>query len=108
MWQELLRNKYLKNKMLSQVEANLTDSPFWKRLMRVKDNFFERAFFEIGNGSTVRFWKDVWLGDTSLAQQYPSLYNIVQQKNVLVANVLANTPLNISFRRVLTGNKWNN
>jgi hypothetical protein len=76
--------------------------------MRVKDDFFERGFFEIGNGLTVRFWEDVWLGDTSLAQLFPSLYNIVQRKNVLVANVLANTPLNIDFRRVLTGNKWNN
>jgi hypothetical protein len=95
MWQELLRNKYLKNKTLSQVEANPTDSPFWKGLMRVKDVFFKRGFFEIGNGSTVRFWEDVWLGDTSLAEPYPSLYNIVQRKNVLVANVLANTPLNM-------------
>jgi hypothetical protein len=75
--------------------------------MRVKDDFFERGFFEIGNRSTVRFLKDVWLGDTSLAHKYPSLYNIVQRKNVLVANVLANTHLNIAFRRVLTGNKWN-
>jgi hypothetical protein len=55
-----------KNKTLSQVEANPTDSPFWKGLMRVKDVFFERGFFEIGNGSIVRFWEDVWLGDTSL------------------------------------------
>jgi hypothetical protein len=31
----------------------------------------------------------------------------VQWKNVLVANVLAETPLNIGFRRELTGNKWN-
>jgi hypothetical protein len=31
----------------------------------------------------------------------------VQQKNDLVANVLADAPLNIAFRRVLSGNKWN-
>jgi hypothetical protein len=42
----------------------------------------------------------------SLAQQYPSLYNIVHHKNVTVAHVLAQTPLNISFRWVLNGNKW--
>jgi hypothetical protein len=29
----------------------------------------------------------------------------MQQKNVLVANVLADAPLNIAFRRVLSGNK---
>ena len=30
----------------------------------------------------------MWLGDLPLAQQYPSLYNLVHHKNVLVANVL--------------------
>jgi hypothetical protein len=31
----------------------------------------------------------------------------VQQKNVLVVNVLGQTPLNIGFGRLLTDNKWN-
>jgi hypothetical protein len=35
-WQQLLRNKYLINKTLSQVEAKPTDSHFLKSLMRVK------------------------------------------------------------------------
>jgi hypothetical protein len=39
-WQELLHNKYLKNKTLSQVTAKPTDSPFWKGLMGGKDDFF--------------------------------------------------------------------
>jgi hypothetical protein len=105
-WQELLHNKYLKNKTLSQVTAKPTDSPFWKGLMGVKDDFFSRGSFTIGNGQQVRFWEDTWLGDSPLASQYPLLYNIVRRKNVLVADVLSNTPLNIEFRRTLTGNKW--
>jgi hypothetical protein len=36
-WQELLQNKYLQSKTLSQVTAKPTDSPFWKGLMEVKD-----------------------------------------------------------------------
>ena len=40
------------------------------------------------------------------SEQYPSLYNIVQHKNVLVSTVLANTPLNITFRRGLNDHKW--
>jgi hypothetical protein len=61
----------------------------------------------VGDGTTVLFWEDVWLGDTPLALQYPSLYNIVQRKDVFVANVLGQTPMNIGFRRLLTDNKWN-
>jgi hypothetical protein len=74
--------------------------------MGVKDDFFSRGSFTIGNGQQVRFWEDIWLGDAPLASQYPSLYNIVRRKNVLVTDVLSNTPLNIEFRRTLTGNKW--
>jgi hypothetical protein len=46
------------------------------------------------------------VGATSLAQQYPSLYNIVQHKEVIFANVLSQISLNIGFIRALTGNKW--
>jgi hypothetical protein len=106
MWQQLLCNKYLKNKTLAQVEVKPTDSPFWKGLMHVKDDFFKRGFFRVGDGTSVRFWEDVWMGDTPLSHQYPSLYNIVQHKNVLVSTVLATDPINISFRRGLNNNKW--
>uniref|UniRef100_A0A453AJ03 Uncharacterized protein n=1 Tax=Aegilops tauschii subsp. strangulata TaxID=200361 RepID=A0A453AJ03_AEGTS len=45
-----------------------------------------------------RFWKDTWLGETPLALQYPSLYNIAQRKEVSVAIVLGSVVLNIQFR----------
>uniref|UniRef100_A0A453M4Q8 Uncharacterized protein n=1 Tax=Aegilops tauschii subsp. strangulata TaxID=200361 RepID=A0A453M4Q8_AEGTS len=46
------------------------------------------------------------LGETPLAIQYPSLYNIVQCRDAYVATVLQSTPLNIQFRRTLAGNRW--
>jgi hypothetical protein len=61
-WQELLHNKYLSQKTLSQVQAKPSDSPFWKGLMQVKDAFFARGHFKVGDGSSTRFWEDVWLG----------------------------------------------
>jgi hypothetical protein len=62
MWRELLYKKYLNSKNLSQVSAKPTDSPFWKGLMNVKDEFFKRGSFVVGNGLTTRFWEDIWLG----------------------------------------------
>lgn len=64
-WRELLRNKYLYSKTLSRVEAKPSDSPFWKGLMVVKNDFFRRGSFVVGNGLTIRFWEDTWQG-TSL------------------------------------------
>ncbi|WVZ81474.1 LOW QUALITY PROTEIN: hypothetical protein U9M48_028848, partial [Paspalum notatum var. saurae] len=38
-WQQLIRNKYLKSKNLSQVEKRLGDSHFWSGLMEIKGQF---------------------------------------------------------------------
>jgi hypothetical protein len=40
MWQQLLRNKYVGSKPLSQVKWKLRDSHFWSGLMKVKPAFF--------------------------------------------------------------------
>jgi hypothetical protein len=74
--------------------------------MRVKDGFCKRGSFVIGNGLGTCFWEDVWLGNILLANQYPILYDIVRSKNVLVADVLNQSPLNIRFNRVLVIDKW--
>jgi hypothetical protein len=105
-WQELLKNKYLYNKTLSQVTVQSHDSPFWRGLMKVKDEFFKRGSFVVNNGESARFWEDTWLGNRPLADQYPSLYSIVRNKNVTVAATITTTPLNIGFRRSLTGHRW--
>jgi hypothetical protein len=41
-----------------------------------------------------------------IANQYPTLYNIVRTKEVLVADVLSQNPLNIRFNKNLVGEKW--
>jgi hypothetical protein len=46
-----------------------------------------------------KFWEDSWIGNVPLAQQYPSLYNIME-------NRLGRAPLNITFWRTLTRDKW--
>jgi hypothetical protein len=58
-WQELIQNKYLNGKTLSHVVSKPTDSPFWKGLMKVKEDFFAHGFFEIRKGNQTRFWEDV-------------------------------------------------
>jgi hypothetical protein len=100
-WRSLaitLKKKKLHSKSLAEVTMKPNESPFWKGLMKVKNEFLSRGSFIVGNGMDTRFWEDTWLGDKPLSQQYPSLYSIVQWKQVLVANVLSHIPLNISFR----------
>jgi hypothetical protein len=90
---------------LSQVKAKPPESPFWKGIMKVKQEFFERGSFTIKNGEYIRFWDDAWLNDTPLAHQYPFLYNIIQRKQLSVPNAMKHVPLNIGFRHALVGNR---
>ena len=50
------------------------------------------------------------MGNTTLHEQYPALYNIVRHKSDTVAKVLDSSPPNVSFRRSLVGPRqasWN-
>jgi hypothetical protein len=103
LWQEVIRKKYLCNKSIGQVRRKPGDSHFWTGLMKVRDMFLERGVFSVNNGRDIRFWEDRWLGNCTLQQRFPSLYNLVHRKNDIVANVCATSPLNVSFRRGLVG-----
>ncbi|WVZ93022.1 hypothetical protein U9M48_039045 [Paspalum notatum var. saurae] len=78
--------------------------------MKVKDQFMDLSTFQVHNGLQIRFWEDKWLGNFTLKEQYPSLFNIARNKHSSVAHVVSTSPFNISFRRALMGDKlikWN-
>lgn len=75
--------------------------------MKTKETFFHGVKFHVGNGNTIRFWEDTWLGETPLSMHYPVVYNIVRHKEAYVVTILHTTPLNIQFRRSLIGERWN-
>ena len=58
LWQDLLRNKYLKHKTLSQTSKKAGDSHFWSSLMGVKDQFLNLGKFKLVSGNQIRFWED--------------------------------------------------
>jgi hypothetical protein len=98
-WQQLLRNKYLRDKSLTQVQYLPGDSQFWASLMKVKEEFLSLGKFDVGDGSQVRFWEDAWIRPCPLKSLFPALYNIVRKKSAYVRTVFLTTPL-----RSLVGN----
>jgi len=95
---------------LSQIYWKPGDSHFWSGPMATKKDFFRFGSFHIKDGSEIRFWEDRWLGNTTLQEQYPALYNIVRHKNETIATVMETSPPNVSFRRDLIGPRlaaWN-
>jgi hypothetical protein len=81
MWKPLLRNKYLRHKTITQVEYMSRDSHFLSGLMKVKSDFLRLDKFKLGDGTQIRFWEDVWLGDFAFKLIFPTLYDIVRNCN---------------------------
>jgi hypothetical protein len=67
-WQTLLRRKYVGSKALSHVFWKPGDSHFWAGLKATKKHFFSHGKILITDGSEVCFWKDKWLGTTTLRE----------------------------------------
>jgi hypothetical protein len=110
-WQTILRRKYIGSKTLSQVVWKPGDSHFWAGLMATKNVFFRHGTFSIKNGAQIRFWEDAWLDNAPLSEQYPALYRIARRQGDTIATVMATSPPNVTFRRVLLGQRlvaWNN
>jgi len=100
MWQELLRNKYIKDKTLGSCSKKPTDSHFWKGLMNIKEIFMGFGSFKVKDGSQTRFWEDTWLEIKTLKDKFTALFNIIRRKQDSVAQVLSSSPLNISLCRI--------
>lgn len=43
----------------------------WKTICMVSDAFKEHFSFEINDGKSVRFWWDIWCGQSPLAMDFP-------------------------------------
>jgi hypothetical protein len=78
--------------------------------MATNNFFFRLGSFSIKDGLEIRFWKDRWLGNTTLHEQYPLLYDIVCHKGDTITKVMEESPPNMTFRRDLSGQRlvsWN-
>jgi hypothetical protein len=50
LWQQLIKNKYLKNKTVGEVQKKATDSHLWKGLVNIKDQVIQLGRFNLRNG----------------------------------------------------------
>lgn len=108
-WQQVIACKY---GVVSEWEANTPVRPYgcgcWRVIMKVAEDFKQGMKFEIGSGSRVHFWKDKWGMDRPLMLESPSLFNMVRNKDVKVADCWVSSreggAWNIGLRRSL--NNW--
>ena len=95
-WKQLIIEKY------SYTGDRRVKSAFWADILKFRNCIQVSSVWQIGNGELVRFWLDTWCGDTLLCVDFPNLYDIAYDKNILVADAFHNNRLNIQLARQLT------
>ncbi|GJU92744.1 hypothetical protein Tco_1317500 [Tanacetum coccineum] len=59
--------------------------------------------FKAGYGSRIRFWKDIWLGETPLCSRYNRLYRLDINKDCLIKDKIDNGNWNWNWSRTNLG-----
>ena len=103
LWQQMIRAKYLHSSNLAHVKLRAFHSHFWSGILKVRDIFFKFCRKKIGNCCRTRFWDDTWIGEESLKDIFPRLYNISHSKNITVSKVFSEGWNTLKFRRNLWG-----
>ena len=60
----------------------------WKSISQGWPSFSRHILYNIGDGSRVKFWKDRWCGESSLAFSYPNLFRFCKNKEASVAELM--------------------
>ncbi|WJX61000.1 hypothetical protein P8452_46145 [Trifolium repens] len=62
LWCKVLYNKYGRNTDLrASIISQPYDSPLWKALSGIRDQFRSHTVWQVGNGQEINFWLDKWM-----------------------------------------------
>jgi hypothetical protein len=65
-------------------------SSWWRNIcsLDVGTRWFSNAVKKrVGNGRTIRFWRDVWVAGLSLQERFPRLFSISNQQDAMLSDV---------------------
>ena len=102
LWKQIMYAKYDTENPNMFYSNSTGASQFFKGLMWTAKLAKMGYRWRIGDGRKVRFWKDNWIGPSSLAIQFWDLYIIVNEKNKTVHDLWDGSSLRCTFRRIVS------
>ncbi|MDV3153228.1 MAG: reverse transcriptase domain-containing protein, partial [Candidatus Phytoplasma australasiaticum] len=93
LWRKVITSIHGSNKGWGWAPVNNGITSVWKnsvtmcnRLMVEGKDFGNVIRGNIGDGKTIRFWLDTWLGDEAFKVKFPTLFALESDKKVIVAD----------------------
>lgn len=100
LWQKIIVKKYFHGKDLYNIKVRNSDSPVWKDLMKIRAFYLKGRQITTKCGDKSRFWLDSWVNERPLCTIDPELYEICDDKFILVKDARIKN-WQLSFRRWL-------
>ena len=94
-WVNMIWHSHYSNDQIPHVSTN-KGSFWWRDLLKLCDHFRGVATCQIGDGTTVLFWHDIWNGHC-LQQKFPRLFTYAKNDKISVAAFLRNNIINDQF-----------
>ena len=76
-WRDVIESKYGSWRKIKDSMVERKSSHWWKDLCSICEvnndsNWFDRRIrWKHGNGGTIKFWEDCWVGDRPLKESFP-------------------------------------
>ena len=85
LWRQVLEKKYgLPRNGWDLLDLPNKSSTIWRGILSVKKLLMDNIKYQSGTGERILFWKDQWVGDRTLAVQFPDLFNCAMNKDAKV------------------------
>uniref|UniRef100_A0A2N9EHP5 Reverse transcriptase domain-containing protein n=1 Tax=Fagus sylvatica TaxID=28930 RepID=A0A2N9EHP5_FAGSY len=88
LWRQVIVEKYgsMEGGWMSKVPIGPYGVGLWKFIRHRWDKFSRLLKFEVGDGTNIRFWEDVWCGGEPLKDVFPELHRIARVQAAVVAD----------------------
>lgn len=58
----------------------------WKSIISRRDEFWKFLRFKIWSGENIKFWMDIWVGESSFKDLFPQVFQLARDLQAMVAN----------------------
>ncbi|KAA3469259.1 LINE-1 reverse transcriptase isogeny [Gossypium australe] len=97
LWVKVLRSKYGWRDQLPETIHKCQSSHLWKAISKVWPLLRENLMWSIGNGSTIRGWKDNWILDVGPLLSYVSAHDRINLDSTLKDWVMQDGSWNVNM-----------
>lgn len=91
LWAQVIFAIHGSKKIDNMVPVKRSITGVWKDIASMDDvlaklgiNIKDKLTVKLGNGGKVRFWTDIWAGNSALMLLYPNMYRLASNKNAWV------------------------